>query len=148
MKTVQTKVVTSRSPEDVYAYLVDFDNQPEWRFDVVSSELTAGETGVVGAHYSQRVIQNKKETGSEVELTEARPPSEVAFRTVDDGPITVSGSWHVAPKDGQTEVVCDVAMVTRGFVRLFEPMMGPQLRKIAARYQQTLSERLNAPADG
>lgn len=148
MKSVQTRVVTPKPAEDVYAYLADFNNQPEWRFDVLSSELTSGETGVVGARYKQRVVQNKKETDSLVELTEAEQPSAVAFRTFDDGPITVTGSWHIKPNGGNTEVLCDVAMTTRGFVRLFEPMMGPQLRKIATRYEQALSERLNAPEKG
>ena len=43
MKRVETRVTTPRSPEDVYAYLADFNNQAEWRFDVVSSELISGE---------------------------------------------------------------------------------------------------------
>ena len=38
MKQVTTRVTTPRSPEEVYAYLVDFDNQAEWRFDVLASE--------------------------------------------------------------------------------------------------------------
>ena len=38
MKQVTTRVVTPRSPEEVHAYLVDFDNQAEWRFDVLASE--------------------------------------------------------------------------------------------------------------
>ncbi len=48
MKRVQTNVSSGRSPEEVYAYLVDFTNQAEWRFDVLRSELVAGATGRVG----------------------------------------------------------------------------------------------------
>ena len=45
MKNVQTKVVTRRPADEVYAYLADFTHQAEWRFDVLTSELVSGEAG-------------------------------------------------------------------------------------------------------
>ncbi|UJW33426.1 SRPBCC family protein [Saccharothrix sp. AJ9571] len=144
MKTVQTTVATRRTPEDVYAYLADFTHQAEWRFDVLTSELISGEPGQVGARYLQRVRPGRKQSESEVEVTEADRPSEVAFRTLDRGPVTVRGAWHIRSAPSGTEVVCDVAIETKGVLKLFEPLMGPQLRKIAARYESDLSERLNA----
>lgn len=146
MKKVQTKVFTARPAAEVYDYLADFDNQAQWRFDVVSSTLQSGSKGVVGARYLQKVRQGRKEVDSEVEVTEATPSSEVAFRTVDDGPVTVSGAWHIQQADTGTEVVCDVSITARGALRLIEPLMGPQLRKTALRYEQDLSERLNSPS--
>ena len=44
MKEVHTRVLTPRSPDDVYGYLVDFENQAEW-LDVLSSELVSGDPG-------------------------------------------------------------------------------------------------------
>ena len=142
MKQVTTRVITPRSPEEVYAYLVDFDNQAEWRFDVLASQRTSGEVGVTGTRYHQRVQQGRKETDSDVELTQAEPHRRVAFRTVDDGPVTVSGVWRIEPQGEQTRIEADVAIQPHGFVKLFEPMMGPSLRKTAARYEAALAERL------
>jgi len=142
MKQVETRVTTLRSPQDVYAYLVDFDNQREWRFDVVGSELISGEAGLPGARYRQRVKQGRKEIQSEVELTEAEPHSRVSFRTVDDGPVTVSGVWQIQPQGDGTRIDAQVAIQPHGFLKLFEPMMGPSLRKTAARYETALAERL------
>jgi hypothetical protein len=131
------------SADEVYAYLVDFANQADWRFDVLASELSSGEIGITGARYHQRVKPGKKEQASEVELTEATRPGEVAFRTLDSGPVTVSGAWHIRETPAGTQVVCDVAIETRGLLRLIEPTMGPQLRKIAGRYESALSDQLN-----
>jgi uncharacterized protein YndB with AHSA1/START domain len=142
VKQVTTRVITPRSPEEVYAYLVDFDNQAEWRFDVLASERTGGEAGQTGSRYRQRVKQGRKEMVSEVELTEAVPHTRVAFRTVEDGPVTVSGTWRIEPQGEQTRIDADVAIQPHGFVKLFEPMMGPSLRKTAARYEAALAERL------
>ena len=146
MKQVETRVTTPRSQEEVYAYLADFDNQAEWRFDVVSSELMSGEPGTPGTRYRQLVKQGRKEVTSEVELTEAEPHRRVAFRTVDDGPVTVSGVWTIQPDGDGSRVDAEVAIEPHGFVKLFEPFMGPQLRKTAARYEAALAERLGGSA--
>ena len=146
MKQVTTRVVTPRSPEEVYAYLVDFDNQAEWRFDVLASERTSGETGHTGTRYRQRVKQGRKEIDSEVELTEAEPHRRVAFRTL-DGPVTVTGTWRIEPQGEETRVDTEVALQPHGFVKLFEPVMGPSLRKTAGRYEAALAERLGGRAE-
>jgi uncharacterized protein YndB with AHSA1/START domain len=146
VKQVTSRVVTPRSPEEVYAYLVNFDNQTEWRFDVLASELTAGEAGQVGARYHQRVKQGRKEIDSNVELTEAEPHRRVAFRTVDDGPVTVSGAWRIEPQGDQTRIDADVAIQPNGLLKLFEPMMGPSLRKTGARYETALAECVDGKA--
>ena len=141
MKQVETRVTTPRSPEDVYAYLADFNHQAEWRVDVVSSELASGEPGAVGSRYRQLVQQGRKQMTSDVEVTEAEPHRRVAFRTL-GGPVTVSGVWKLEPDDGGTRVDTEVAIEMHGFLKLFEPFSGGQLRKTAARYEAALAERL------
>jgi carbon monoxide dehydrogenase subunit G len=141
VKRVETRVTTARSPEDVYAYLADFNHQAEWRFDVISSELTSGEPGAVGSHYRQLVQQGRKQVTSEVEVTEAEPHRRVAFRTV-GGPVTVSGVWRLEPDDGGTRVDTEAAIEMHGLLKLFEPFSGGQLRKTAERYEAALAERL------
>jgi hypothetical protein len=142
LKRVQAKLSTTKSPQEVYDYLVDFERHPEWRFDVLESKLVDGETGRPGARYQQRVRQGRRELEVGVELTEATPPQRVGFRTIDEGPVTASGTYSINPAASGSEVVNDVVIETRGVVRLFEPFMGPQLRKTAARYEQALRERL------
>ena len=145
MKQVTTRVTTPRSPEEAYAYLVDFDNQAEWRFDVLASERTGGETGQVGARYRQRVKQGRKEVDSDVELTAAEPHRRVAFRTL-GGPVTVSDVWKLETDGGGTRVDTEVAIEMHGFLKLVEPFSGGQLRKTAARYEAALADRLGGTA--
>jgi uncharacterized protein YndB with AHSA1/START domain len=144
MKTVRTSVTTHRPPEEVYDYLVDFSNQSEWRFDVLESTLVDGEAGRAGARYRQRVRQGRRELVAVSEVTRADRPHAVAFRTVDDNPVSASGTWQIREQDGVTHVTADVSIEAHGFVALFEPFMGPSLRKTAARYEQALTERLRA----
>lgn len=142
MKKVQTNVSTSRSPEEVYAYLADFSNQSEWRFDVLESELVEGETGQVGALYRQRIKQGRREMEVKAQVTQAEAPRTVAFRSFESGPVEASGAWTISPRGEGTHVVCDVAIEAKGLLKLFEPFMGPSLRKTAARYEEDLARRL------
>lgn len=96
MKKVRAKVNTRKSPQEVYDYLVDFERHPEWRFDVLESKLVQGETGRAGARYRQRIKQGRRELEANVELTEAEPGSRVGFRTLDEGPVTASGSYSIS----------------------------------------------------
>ena len=142
MKRVQAKVSTHRSPQEVYDYLVDFERHPEWRHDVIESRLVQGETGRVGARYRRQVAQGRRKTTVDVELTEAEPGRRVGFRTLDAGPVSASGTYDIRGTGAGTEVVNDVAIEAHGLVRLFEPFMGPGLRKTAACYERDLGERL------
>jgi len=142
MKTTRTTVDTPRRPEEVYDYLADFENQVEWRFDVLRCELISGEPGAAGARYRQRVKQGGREMDSEVELTSPDRPRRLGFRTVDDGPLAASGTWELTLEGEGTRVVCDVALETRGFIRFFEPFMGISMRKTARRYEEDLRAKL------
>lgn len=84
-----------------------------------------------------------KELDSEVELTRADKPAEVAFRPLDPGPVTVSSAWHLKRTGTGTDVICEVTLETHGFLRLLEFTMGPSLRKTSDRYERDLSARLN-----
>lgn len=142
MKKVQVKLSSSKSPQEVYEYLVDFERHPEWRYDVLESKLVEGGKGRAGARYRQKIKPGRKEMEANVELTEADPGRRVGFRTLDEGPVTASGTYDIRDTGSGTELVNDVAIEAHGFVRLFEPFMGRQLRKTAKRYEDALAERL------
>ena len=156
MKTAHTRVTTPKSPQEAYDYLVDFTRHPKWRFDVIESELIAGEAGRPGTRYRQRVKPGRKEMVTEVEVTRAERPHAVAFRTVDSGPVSAAGEWAIRSQEGETgsqeggtgpqadetEVVYDGTIEMHGFLRFFEPFMGPSFRKTAERYERALEERL------
>lgn len=142
MKNVRTGMTVDRTPAAVYAYLVDLGNQPEWRFDVSSSELIAGTAGEVGAKYKQRSQQGRKQGDVEVELTTAEPSTAVGFRTLNPGSVTLSGSWRITPTGSGSSIVTEVVLEMGGLFQLIEPLMARSLRRTAAKYHESLRERL------
>jgi hypothetical protein len=122
---------------------------------VIESELIAGEAGQPGARYRQRVKPGHKEMVTEVEVPRAERPHAVAFRTVDSGPVSATGEWSIRSQEGgtgtpeeETQVIYDGTIETHGFLRVFEPFMGPAFRKTAERYERALEERLRPVACG
>jgi predicted Ser/Thr protein kinase len=143
MKTARFTVQTARSPEEAYAYLGDLAHDAEWRCDVVSCELIAGEPGQAGARYRQRLHEGGDDLiEAEVEITRADPPLELDFRRSDDRRVTIEGAYRIEPVEAATEVTCELVLRSRGFLRIFEGAMGEALTKLARRYEEGLAERL------
>jgi hypothetical protein len=46
MSTFHTECIINRSPEDVFAYLTEFNNQPKWETGVLEAQRTSGPIGV------------------------------------------------------------------------------------------------------
>jgi uncharacterized membrane protein len=132
----------ARAPDDVFAYLADLRHDPEWRHDVGSSELVSGTAGAAPSRYRQTAT-DKKATAYHVDVTDVdRSSQTVRFATVDASPVAVRGGYRVAGSDSQTTVTLDVELHPSGAVRLFEPFMGPSLRKTASRYLADLKTQL------
>jgi hypothetical protein len=63
--------------------------------------------------------------------------------------VSATGEWAIrsqegatGSQEGETEVVYDGTIEMHGFLRLFEPFMGPSFRKTAERYERALEDRL------
>lgn len=142
MLTGRLTVTSPASTDAVLAYLADFRHHPAWRHDVIESELERGAAGESGAVYHQRVKQGPSTGDSRVETTVAA--GAIAFRTLDQGPVTVSGTYALAERpEGGTVVDCDTTLDLRGPAKLFRPVMRRAFRKTLARYERALQAELD-----
>lgn len=144
MPKTQMTVQTTKSPEEAFAYLTDFAHHPEWRHDVLASELDAGTPGHAGAVYRQTVKLGRREDVSRVQLTEAVPARALAFRTLDDGPVCVHGHYALTPSDTGTQIVVDTTLEARGPLKLMAPVFASMLRRTNRRYTEQLTAALAA----
>jgi uncharacterized membrane protein len=142
MKRHSSSIEIARAAPDVFAYLADFRNDPEWRHDIAGARVVSGTPGSAGCRYSHRAA-DKKGTTYMIDATGVQPGSgEIAFSTVDASPVAVRGTYRVAAADSSSKVTFDIELHPSGFVKLFEPFMGPTLRKTTARYLSGLKTAL------
>ena len=112
---ITSSIEIDRKPEDVFAYVADFERHREWQSELLESKLQTG--GPIGV--GTRVSDTRKVPGgrSEMtyEITEHDPPRKSSWRGV-NGPIRANGSVIVEPvADGtRSRVTVQLDLVGHG----------------------------------
>ena len=123
MKRIERRARVDAPPEELFAYLSDLANLPEWQPGIVSAEITSGDELGIGT--TARVVRDLM--GQRIEapmtVTAYEPPSRLAIRSEVSG-VKATAELDLTPADGAaTDLV--FAMEIRGsFITSFmEPMI-------------------------
>ena len=144
MIQVKASVHIRRSPEEVFAYLSNFENNPQWQSGMVSAKFTSPGPLRVGSTYSQEARFLGRPVISEFEVIEFEPGRRVKITSTSGTfPITVTRS--VEPDGGgSSRVSAVVEGDASGVYRLAEPI----LRSMVQRSVQGDYERLKSVLEG
>ena len=123
MKRIERRARVEAPPDELFAYLSDLANLPEWQPGIVSAEITSGDALGVGT--TARVVRDLM--GQRIEapmtVTAYEPPSRLAIRSEVSG-VKATAELDLTPADGAaTDLV--FAMEIRGsmLTRFMEPMI-------------------------
>ena len=125
MITATWQIVVDKQPAEVFDYVADLDNEPQWNPDASNVEKkTAGEIGRgtvfeedfkgVG-HYITTIDVYERPAKLRFDARNPRTDALVEFG------FTPSGGW--------TQVECTVQLTMKGFMRLIEPLISPMVRR-------------------
>jgi uncharacterized protein YndB with AHSA1/START domain len=121
MPSAANEIVIARPPQDVFRFLADPENDPQWRSGVRDLERISGSG--VGARYAQGVKGPRgRRIAADIEITELEPASAIAFQTI-TGPVRPRGRYLLAPADGGTRVRFELEAKLGGLKRLMAPMV-------------------------
>jgi uncharacterized membrane protein len=121
------EIVVERPVEEVFAFLADAENDPQWRPGVVDIKKVSG--GDEGAVYEQGVKgPGGRRIAADFEITEHRANELIAFRTI-KGPVRPTGRVEVRPEGAATRVRFSLDAELRGAKRWF---MGRMVQKSIA----------------
>lgn len=138
------EIHVDRKPEDVFAYVSDLENAPQWVPDLVSvTKKTDGEIGV-GTRYDEVVRMGKNEGEAQLEVTEYDPPRSFAHRG-QGGPSRFTARFTFTPDGDGTRLKHDYTVQLSGFAKLMTPMITGWVRKNADAGMQKLKEALEQP---
>jgi len=124
------RTVTIRRPVDqVFAYLADGTNDPQWRSGVLEIERTSDADGV-GTVYRQVLAgPGGRRIAGDYRVTVFDPPRRFEFQVI-AGPARPRGSFAFTPRgDDTTEVRFALDVHPRGLTVLLTPMIAAQMRK-------------------
>ena len=102
---------------DVFAYLADGDNCPQWRSGVLDIKRVSGEG--VGERYAQGVAGPMgRRVAADYEITVFEPNRRIEFQTL-AGPVRPHGRYDFEEADGGTRVTFSLDASLGGFQSLF-----------------------------
>ena len=103
MRRVSGSGFIPASPEDVYAFLADPTNLPNWQEGVVSSERTSPPPTVAGSTGRVVIEMMGQRVTADTTIREAVPGRRLVIATKASG-MSVVGSLDLAPAEGGTKL--------------------------------------------
>lgn len=132
-----------RPPQDVFGYLADFENNPEWQKGMQECTFTSEPPSRVGSTYDQVAKFRRKEIRSSFVVTGLEPGRSISIETtVSPFPIRVTRT--VTPAAGGSAVQAVVEGDASGFMRLAGPLLTAMVRRSVKADYRRLKELLES----
>jgi uncharacterized protein YndB with AHSA1/START domain len=130
MPEATNNVEIARPPAEVFAFLADGTNAPEWRAGVLDIRPKSGSGR--GAIYEQGIKGPfGRRVPADYEITAYEPPRRLAFRAI-AGPVRPEGSYELEPASRGTRVTFSLRCSPTGIARLMTPMVAKTMRSEVA----------------
>jgi uncharacterized membrane protein len=125
MASAEHSVTINRPLEDVFAFLADPENDPQWRKGVLDIAHVSGDG--VGAVYKQGVKGPfGKRIPADIERTTLEPNRVIGFHAL-VGPVRPWGRYELEDEGGRTRVTFTLGTDLRGTKKLMGPMVSKQM---------------------
>ena len=134
------QTTVARSPEEVFDFLVDFCNEPQWEPNCREAEKTA--EGPIGRGTTFRA--NMKGMGRvESEIVEFERPARFASQDKARG-MSGRSEFRFDAKNGGTQVSGKLRMQPQGLMRVLEPLMRPKVKRMLGELPDNLRRGIEA----
>lgn len=144
MVLMTTSVTIARTPPEVFSYISNFENMPEWADDVAyCRKTTEGPAGAGTTYELAQVRMGGKTYASTVRLLDIDPDHRISAET-EIGPLALKLDFVVEPVADGTEVTVNGNGELRGFLRFLAPIGARQGRRIWDRRLASLKETLES----
>lgn len=143
-----SRVITTEAPiEDVFAYLADFSNAPEWDPGTASSTPRDGGPPHVGEVYDLVVTWGSRSLDMQYEIVELEAPR--LIKLVGEGSTTkaIDTMTLTEPADGGTAVHYEADIRLKGLLRFVEPLLGKKFDALGDEAEAGMARELAALAD-
>jgi uncharacterized membrane protein len=128
MIKIQSEVFINHPPEEVFNYISNFENNPEWQSGMVSAKFTTDPPLRVGSKYIQEAKFFSRPVHSNFEVI-AYEPGRMVKATSETGSFPITFTRIVEPKDGGSHITAIVEGDAGGFYKLAEPLLARMVKR-------------------
>jgi len=144
MINVEVSTIINRPVADVFAYVANFENHPQWEDNFQKVKLLHSTPNGVGTTYQCEMKLPGQTAQSRFEITEYEVDRKIAFVGEAAGPATPKGSFVLESVANGTKLTLVPRPEFRGFFGLLEPMMAGYIRKQNEEHLRKLKQLLEA----
>jgi len=145
MARVEASVVISRPVEEVFEFVTNPENDPQWQSPILESERTSvGPMGVGTTDQGVAKLLGQR-TEWTAEVTEYEPNRKVKYE-VTGGPLSAEQTVTFEPVEGGTKFTLVLEGEMGGFIRLAEPIVTRMLQRDTETDLANLKDILEAEA--
>ena len=143
---VEATITIARPVDEVFAYVTDVTNMPEWVTGVTGARMVS-ETMGVGSRFMCQYTSAIRPNEIELEVTTYEPPAAFGMAT-SRGPFNFEGTMSLVVVDNGTKVTNSIvadpdSLATRLASLLFGWMVRPSYRKRLARELEALKASMS-----
>lgn len=131
MFTVTEAVSIARSPQEVFDFLTDVRNHPQWDTMVISEELTSPEPVGVGSTIHSRLQAMGQEVDFDWRVTQFDPPTRMTIVST-AGPLPTSLNFEFAADGAACDVLATIEGSPTGMMQIVEPVIAEAVRTTLA----------------
>ncbi len=128
MINVEDSIVINRPIEEVFAYVSDLTNGPEWQTGLIEVRKTTAAPLGVGAQFTfvRKFLGRKLEASN---MFTVYSPNEIITFATTTGPMAVEASYRFKTEQEGSRITCKIEMKPEGFSRLAEPLIAASVRR-------------------
>jgi uncharacterized protein YndB with AHSA1/START domain len=143
---VETSIVINRPVADVFAYVADFENHPQWEKNFQQVRRLSGFDEGVGTTYECVFKVPGQRVTATLEITGYEPGRRIAFRADKPAMAKPVGEILLAAEGAGTRVTLRPRPEITGPMKLMVPLMAGYVRRSNLRHLRLLKEKLEQPA--
>lgn len=146
MSRIEESIDISRSPEDVFSYVMDPSHTPEWQESAVSARKLGEGPMDVGSRFAVQRRFGRREMPMTMEVKEMDPPRSWHFHGV-DGPIRGDLMGRIEPLDDgkRSRLTLSLDFESHGIGKVLVPLVvKPQVRKEMPRNEEHLKDLMES----
>jgi uncharacterized membrane protein len=123
MAHAEASITIQRPVDDVFAFVLDGTNNPQWRPAVLDIQRLPGNPSGVGAVYTQGLKgPGGRRIAGDYEIVESHPNQSITFRVI-AGPARPTGAYRFEAQGNSTHVTFTLHFEPKGLARLLGPMI-------------------------
>jgi uncharacterized membrane protein len=143
MKPVIVSVEVERPADEVFAYLDEVENNPEWLAGMQSARWTTDPPRGVGSRYEQRARFLGKEIRTTFEVVDHQPGRRVTIRSLEGSSFPLTVTRQVEPLGARRcRVTETVESDPSGFYRIAGPLLHAMVTRRIKRDYDRLARQL------